>query len=176
MSKALVSATVNGDPQQFLCDPDTTLLDALRGTDVVMARVVDCWTSLFSPRAMAYRSQRGLAAEPAMAVVVQTMVDADRSGVMFTVDPATEERSHLATLSQSVLDAAPGCERVLSRAECDLLDACLDPEVPAERLAALSARRRRHGTPATLVPRDVRLIFAREAPLRLMTASVLARF
>jgi aerobic carbon-monoxide dehydrogenase small subunit len=26
----LVSTTVNGDPQQFLCDPDTTLLDALR--------------------------------------------------------------------------------------------------------------------------------------------------
>jgi carbon-monoxide dehydrogenase small subunit len=30
MSKLLVSTTVNGDPQQFLCDPDTTLLDALR--------------------------------------------------------------------------------------------------------------------------------------------------
>jgi carbon-monoxide dehydrogenase small subunit len=30
MNKLLVSASVNGDPQQFLCDPDTTLLDALR--------------------------------------------------------------------------------------------------------------------------------------------------
>jgi carbon-monoxide dehydrogenase small subunit len=30
MSKLLVSTSVNGDPQQFLCDPDTTLLDALR--------------------------------------------------------------------------------------------------------------------------------------------------
>jgi aerobic carbon-monoxide dehydrogenase small subunit len=30
MSKMLVSTTVNGDPQQFLCDPSTTLLDALR--------------------------------------------------------------------------------------------------------------------------------------------------
>ncbi len=30
MNKLLVSTTVNGDPQQFLCDPDTTLLDALR--------------------------------------------------------------------------------------------------------------------------------------------------
>ncbi|MCW1428202.1 (2Fe-2S)-binding protein [Novosphingobium sp. JCM 18896] len=30
MSKLLVSTTVNGDPQQFLCDPDTSLLDALR--------------------------------------------------------------------------------------------------------------------------------------------------
>lgn len=30
MSKLQVSTTVNGDPQQFLCDPGTTLLDALR--------------------------------------------------------------------------------------------------------------------------------------------------
>jgi carbon-monoxide dehydrogenase small subunit len=30
MSKLLVSTSVNGDPQQFLCDADTTLLDALR--------------------------------------------------------------------------------------------------------------------------------------------------
>lgn len=30
MNKLLVSTSVNGDPQQFLCDPDTTLLDALR--------------------------------------------------------------------------------------------------------------------------------------------------
>lgn len=30
MSKLQVSTTINGDPQEFLCDPDTTLLDALR--------------------------------------------------------------------------------------------------------------------------------------------------
>lgn len=53
-------------------------------------------------------------------------------------------------------------------------DAALDAEVPAGHLVALSARRRRHGTPTTLVPRDLRYLFAREAPLRLMTASVLA--
>jgi len=30
MSKLLVSTTVNGDPEQFLCDPGATLLEALR--------------------------------------------------------------------------------------------------------------------------------------------------
>ncbi len=30
MSKILVSTTVNGDPQQMVCDPDASLLDALR--------------------------------------------------------------------------------------------------------------------------------------------------
>jgi carbon-monoxide dehydrogenase small subunit len=32
MSKLLVSTSVNGDPQEFLCAPDTTLLEALRET------------------------------------------------------------------------------------------------------------------------------------------------
>ena len=30
MAKMAVSTTVNGDPQEFLCDPGETLLDALR--------------------------------------------------------------------------------------------------------------------------------------------------
>ena len=30
MTKLLVSTAVNGDPRQFLCEPDATLLDALR--------------------------------------------------------------------------------------------------------------------------------------------------
>lgn len=85
------------------------------------------------------------------------------------------ERRTLRELTVDVLTAAPDVERVLSRAEHDLLHAALDPAIPAERLIALSARRRRHGIPATLVPRDLRHLFAREAPLRLMAASVLAR-
>ena len=88
----------------------------------------------------------------------------------------TDERAALRSLTAAVLTAAPDAERVLSRAERDLLDAALDPVVPAERLIALSARRRRHGRPATLVPRDVRQVLAREAPLRFMAASVLSRY
>lgn len=53
----------------------------------VAARILDCWASLFGGRVVAYRAERGLLDEPAIAVVVQTMVDSDRSGVMFTVDP-----------------------------------------------------------------------------------------
>lgn len=88
----------------------------------------------------------------------------------------------LARTADALSAAAPGFEGVLSRAERDLLDAMApgvgdDADVAdaAGRLLALSRRRRRHGTPATLVPRDPRRVLAREAPLRLMTASVLAR-
>jgi len=98
--------------------------------------------------------------------------------IHYRSDPAgwtAEERRVLRALSMDVLTAAPDAERVLSRAERDLLDAALDPAVPASRLVELSARRRRHGTPATLVPRDLSRVLAREAPLRFMAASALVR-
>ena len=61
----------------------------VRGGEELLARIVDCWASVWSPRVVAYRATQGLADEPAIAVVVQEMVDSDASGVMFTVDPAT---------------------------------------------------------------------------------------
>ncbi|MFN0090285.1 MAG: phosphoenolpyruvate synthase [Acidimicrobiales bacterium] len=46
-----------------------------------------CWVSLYGERVVHYRAARGLHSEPAIAVVVQRMVNAARSGVMFTRDP-----------------------------------------------------------------------------------------
>lgn len=96
--------------------------------------------------------------------------------VHYRSEPATwtkGERGALAAKARALLAAAPGAERVLSLAERDLLDACLDPGVPASDLIALSATRRRHGSPRTLLVRDPRQMLAREAPLRFMSASVL---
>jgi pyruvate,water dikinase len=64
----------------------------IEGDDDVIRRVVDCWASLFGARSLSYRAGRGTSDEPAIAVVVQRMVEADRSGVMFTADPATGDR------------------------------------------------------------------------------------
>nr|WP_226370450.1 phosphoenolpyruvate synthase [Pseudonocardia oceani] len=61
----------------------------VRGADALVARVLDCWASAYSPRVVAYRAGRGLTAEPAVAVVVQVMVPAQRAGVAFTADPVT---------------------------------------------------------------------------------------
>ncbi|QIZ38665.1 phosphoenolpyruvate synthase [Saccharopolyspora sp. ASAGF58] len=65
------------------------------GADDLTARVVDCWASLFSPRAIVYRTAQGVREAPAMAVIVQRMVDADRSGVAFTANPATGARDEM---------------------------------------------------------------------------------
>ncbi|MEX5270954.1 glycosyltransferase family 2 protein [Kocuria sabuli] len=61
---------------------------------------------------------------------------------------------------------------VLPRADRDLLDLVVRTGVTAEEVHAASARRRRFGRPATLLPRDPRRILSREAPLRFMTASL----
>jgi pyruvate,water dikinase len=65
------------------------------GEDAVADRVLDCWASQFSPRALTYRARRGFTDEPGMAVVVQRMVGADRSGVVFTADPRTGDRDRV---------------------------------------------------------------------------------
>jgi glycosyltransferase involved in cell wall biosynthesis len=98
--------------------------------------------------------------------------------VFYRPDPeiwTTSERADLASIAGGVLAAAPGCERPLSRADRRLLDACLDPRVPAEELIAAAEARRHHGRPATLVPRPLLHVLDREAPLRFMTASVLVQ-
>lgn len=57
--------------------------------------VVRCWMSLFSPRVITYRASRGYSDVPAMAVVVQEMIVADRAGVAFTNDPSTGAADHM---------------------------------------------------------------------------------
>ena len=59
----------------------------VHGIEDVLRHVQECWASFFSPRALFYRAQKGVLSDTRMAVVVQEMVQADKSGVMFTVDP-----------------------------------------------------------------------------------------
>jgi phosphoenolpyruvate synthase/pyruvate phosphate dikinase len=67
----------------------------VRGADAVCEAVTKCWASLYNPEAVAYR-ERFKIDNPAMGVTVQLMVDAAVSGVMFTCNPVTGDRSMLA--------------------------------------------------------------------------------
>ncbi len=73
----------------------------------LLGRVVDCWASLFAERVFAYRAAQGVLDEPAIAVVVQVMLDANRSGVMFSADPATGDPSRV------IIEAAFGLGEVV---------------------------------------------------------------
>jgi pyruvate,water dikinase len=64
------------------------------GADQMVARVRECWGSLYSTESMTYRRRHGLPEDGvAMAVVVQRMVEARCAGVMFTRSPITGDKS-----------------------------------------------------------------------------------
>jgi phosphoenolpyruvate synthase/pyruvate phosphate dikinase len=69
----------------------------IRAGDPVVEHVRRCWASLYSVESVTYRLRRGIPeTDLAMAVVVQQMVDARSSGVMFTRSPVTGDRSVVA--------------------------------------------------------------------------------
>ncbi|AKU89992.1 phosphoenolpyruvate synthase [Vulgatibacter incomptus] len=68
----------------------------IRGEEELVRAVKGCWASLFTPRALFYWKRKGTEGqERAIAVVVQEMVEAEKAGVMFTVDPATSDRRRI---------------------------------------------------------------------------------
>jgi len=75
----------------------------VRGEEGLAAAVTQCWASLWTARAMAYRAREGIGPDTVrLAVVVQRMVDAEAAGVMFTANPANGRRD------QTVISAAWG--------------------------------------------------------------------
>jgi len=59
--------------------------------DDLLESVKQCWSSLYTPRAIFYRFEHGLHdSKVSVAVVVQKMVESEVSGICFTVHPVTE--------------------------------------------------------------------------------------
>jgi phosphoenolpyruvate synthase/pyruvate phosphate dikinase len=79
------SATAEDGAAAAFAGQHDTFLNTAR--DALARKIKDCWLSLWSDRAIAYRVQVGVGLLDAdMAVVVQQMVEADVAGVLFTVD------------------------------------------------------------------------------------------
>ncbi|MDQ6753349.1 MAG: PEP-utilizing enzyme [Actinomycetota bacterium] len=73
------------------------------GIEAVLDAVRRCWASLWTDRALIYRTLHGVDnSTVALAVVVQKMVDVSVAGVMFTANPVTGNRA------ETVIDASPG--------------------------------------------------------------------
>lgn len=62
----------------------------------LLVNVRKCWASLFSPRALFYQHEHAISGEDmSVAVVVQSMVQSDVSGVCFTVHPVTGSKNEM---------------------------------------------------------------------------------
>ncbi len=68
----------------------------IKGTGAVLDYVRQCWASLWNSRAVAYRIRENIGTDTlAHAVVVQTMVDAEKAGILFTANPVNGRRDQM---------------------------------------------------------------------------------
>jgi rifampicin phosphotransferase len=144
----LAGASFAGQQETFL---------NVRGAEALIEAVKDCWGSLWTARAMAYRRRQNI--EPAtvsLAVVVQEMVEAEAAGVMFTANPANGRRDQAAIsaawgLGESVVSGSVTTDdavvekdtgRILSRETADKAVMTVYTEYGTEERPVPEARRR----------------------------------
>ncbi len=89
------SATAEDLPEASFAGQQSTYLNVVGGDNVVRA-VQACWASLFEGRAIFYREEAGYDhVKVGLAVPVQRMVQSEKSGVMFTVEPVTSDSTKI---------------------------------------------------------------------------------
>ena len=83
------SATAEDLPGASFAGQQETYLN-VKGAGELIDKVVKCWSSLFTPRAIFYRTEQGFAHDKVfISVGVQKMVNSRAAGVMFTLNPVT---------------------------------------------------------------------------------------
>jgi len=81
-----IDASWAGELDSFLMVTEKNLLDCVK----------KCWASLFTPRAIFYRIEKGMSkTKVSVAVVVQKMVNSEVSGIAFTVHPVTQDKDQM---------------------------------------------------------------------------------
>ena len=96
------SATSEDSMEASFAGQQNTYLN-IQGLTSLMEAIKSCWASVFEARAIFYRNSQNLPHfDSGMSVVIQTMVQPDVSGVMFTLEPTTLDNEKL------VIEAAFG--------------------------------------------------------------------
>ena len=86
VSHDVPNPSASGSQQAYLAVPAAAVLD----------RVRQCWAAPWTSRAIYFRHRKGIPPEQvAMAVVIQTMINADAAGVMFTASPMGKDSSEI---------------------------------------------------------------------------------
>ena len=89
------SATAEDLPEASFAGQQRTFLN-VQGEKEVVAAVQECWASLFEARAVFLRVQQNYDHfQVGIAVPVQRMVQSESSGVMFTLEPVTSDKSKI---------------------------------------------------------------------------------
>ena len=101
------SATTEDLPDLSFAGQQDTYLNVIGDLNLLEA-VINCWSSLWTARAMGYRARNAIPqVDASVAVIIQKMVESNVSGVLFTANPINGLRS------QTVIDATFGLGEAL---------------------------------------------------------------
>lgn len=90
------SATAEDLPEASFAGQQETYLN-IKGAESVVQAVKECWASLFGARSIYYRTTNKFDhMKVGLAAVVQQMVQSEKAGVMFSVDPVSQDRTEVA--------------------------------------------------------------------------------
>ncbi|MDP3994978.1 MAG: PEP/pyruvate-binding domain-containing protein, partial [bacterium] len=89
------SATAEDLPGASFAGQQETFLN-IKGEANLLVMVRKCWASLFTPRAIFYRKENKIAqGSEKISVIVQKMIQSETSGVMFSIDPVTNQKDRI---------------------------------------------------------------------------------
>ena len=89
------SATAEDLPDASFAGQQETYLN-VRGEKNLLEKVKQCWASLFEPRAIFYREEKGFDHfEVGIAVPVQRMIQSEVAGIMFTINPVSNDKNQI---------------------------------------------------------------------------------
>lgn len=89
------SATAEDLPEASFAGQQATFLN-VKGKEAVLEAVLNCWASLFTARAIYYREKNHFDhSKVLISALVQKMINSEQSGVMFTINPATNRENEI---------------------------------------------------------------------------------
>ncbi len=144
------SATAEDLPTASFAGQQDTYLN-VRGETELLERVKDCWASLWTERAVAYRTVRGFDHRRVyLAVVVQAMIPAEVSGILFTADPISGNRG------EAIINASWGLgEAIVSGlVSPDTFTASKDDGLVVKRQVAVKERLIEYGEQGGTIERE----------------------
>ena len=107
------SATLEDLGEASFAGQHDTVLGCV-GLPAILQAIRVCFASAWQDRAVAYRRHHGITTDPAMAVIVQRMVDAQAAGVAFTLDPVG------GALDEIHISAHPGLGEAVVNGEAEV--------------------------------------------------------
>jgi len=89
------SATAEDLPTASFAGQQETYLN-IKGESHLLTMIKECWASLFTERAIYYRHNQGFDHfKVGLACVVQKMIQSEKSGIAFSIDPVSNEKNKI---------------------------------------------------------------------------------